>query len=50
MHSSAVQGSISEPQRESRYSRSSGNDFSIDCPPQVRIASRQMSLAFSMMV
>src|SRR5207244_3354228 len=48
--SSAVHGSISEPQRLSRYMRSRGSDFSIDCPPQVRIARRQMSLAFSMMV
>ena len=50
MHSSAVHGSMSEPQRESRYMRSSGKVLSIDCPPQVRTARRQISLAFSMMV
>jgi ribonucleoside-diphosphate reductase alpha chain len=46
----AVHGNISDPQRASRYILSSGNVFSIERPPQVRIAKRQMSTAPSMVV
>jgi hypothetical protein len=48
--SSAVQGSMSEPQRLSRYMRSSGRCFIMLWPPQVRMARRAMSLAPSMML
>src|SRR5215468_8921923 len=47
---SAVHGSISDPQRLSRYSRSSGSARKIERPPHVRTARRQMSLACSITV
>ena len=38
------------PSRESRYMRSNGIDFSIDWPPQTRMAREATWLAFSITV
>ena len=47
---SAVHGSISDPQRESRYIRSSGKGRRMLCPPQVRTASAAILFTFSITV